>query len=194
LAVTPHSHVVLNNLAWVLAHQPEPDLEQALKLADEAVEIAPANADVRETRGQILTKLERWPEALADLEVALGYLQGNVSLHRSVATIYERLGNSSMARRHRDLADEAERARDGKAGASGEGAKAPPDETDDKATKPPLAEPLPEVEPPPLPSSSSPSSLGRDTPRPRDEVSCACGCSSFSLHAAWHREVQARPA
>jgi len=65
---------VANNFAWLLAQSEKPDFEQAFRAANSAVERAPQNAHYRETRGQILTKMGRYQEAIADLESALAAL------------------------------------------------------------------------------------------------------------------------
>jgi tetratricopeptide (TPR) repeat protein len=103
----PQGAIVLNNLAYVVAQLDPPQLDYALDLANEAVEQAPYNGNIRETRGQILMRMERWSAALADFELALGSLKGNAKLHQNVAEIYDRLGNKPLADRHRKLADDA---------------------------------------------------------------------------------------
>ncbi len=60
LAVATDSgqHAALNNLAWLCAFRDPIDLSRALTLADQAVALRPDNPHYRETRGQILLKLE----------------------------------------------------------------------------------------------------------------------------------------
>jgi tetratricopeptide (TPR) repeat protein len=103
----PQASVVLNNLAWVLARQDPPQYEEALMLASEALDRSPNNAEIRETRGQILARMERWSEALVDLELALGKMPDNAALHKTVAEAYSKLGNDSMAERHRMFSEQA---------------------------------------------------------------------------------------
>jgi tetratricopeptide (TPR) repeat protein len=102
---------ILNNLAWLYAHQSKPNFERALELANSAVKLQPDSPQLRETRGQILVGLEKWADGLEDLEFALpAYarqeaLRGELPLlHMAIATAYEKLGNASMAERHRQLA------------------------------------------------------------------------------------------
>ena len=47
--IEPKFTIVLNNLAWVLAHQDPPDLERALELASQAVEQSPEDGRYRNT-------------------------------------------------------------------------------------------------------------------------------------------------
>jgi tetratricopeptide (TPR) repeat protein len=109
--LNPSAAVAINNLAWTLANQEPMDLGRAETLAAQAVQLAPGNPQIRETRGQIYMKQERWKEALTDLELVLPVYTREVSLakqlphiHESLATAYEKLGNADMARRHRELA------------------------------------------------------------------------------------------
>jgi len=114
LALSPQSAKILNNLAWILSHQPEPDYEHALQFVNQALSIAPEFAEARETRGQILVVLQRWSEALTDLEFALPIYTARESLkplvpsvHQALATCYENLGEEAMAKRHKSLVDES---------------------------------------------------------------------------------------
>jgi tetratricopeptide (TPR) repeat protein len=99
---------VMNNLAWVLANSDPPQLSRALELANTAVEINPAHPEIRHTRGRILFKLGRYREALGDLEAALSAERDDGELHRTLATVYEKLGDSDLAAEHRRAADAAE--------------------------------------------------------------------------------------
>jgi predicted Zn-dependent protease len=93
-----------NNLAWVLINAEPIDAEQALVLATRAVELSPDSAAFRETRGQVLVKLERWQEAVVDLERALNGLPSEAGIHDSLAKAYEALGKLEQAQQHRGLA------------------------------------------------------------------------------------------
>lgn len=103
--LAPDAASIANDLAWMLANAPEPDLERALKLADAAVERAPDNPHARDTRGRILLKQKRWKEALADLERALRALPDDPALHQALATAYDGLGMAEIAAMHRSKAE-----------------------------------------------------------------------------------------
>lgn len=45
----------------------------------------PSSADFRETKGQILFRLEKWNEAIAELEMALKAHYTSTEIHRSLA-------------------------------------------------------------------------------------------------------------
>ena len=95
---------VLNNLAWVLTNADPPELDRALSLADAALELAPSHSEIRATRGQILARLKRWHDAVADLELALTDFPDRTTLHGVLADAYTALGDEELAERHRELA------------------------------------------------------------------------------------------
>jgi tetratricopeptide (TPR) repeat protein len=103
--LSPQSAVVTNNLAWLLAHAEKPDLERALALAEAALKSQPNRVAIRDTRGRILARMGRWKEALADLEAVLPALADDRELHRTLADVYEHLGNPSLAAEHKRLAE-----------------------------------------------------------------------------------------
>ena len=82
----PQMAVVANNLAWILAHAEPPDLTRALELANRALEKRPDEPKFRGTRGFILMKLRRWPEALTDLEAELAGNPIQKETHRASRT------------------------------------------------------------------------------------------------------------
>ena len=92
--------VLLNNFAWLLASQDEPQLDRALDLVNRALEMLPTEPRIRETRGQIYAKQGHWRKALADLEFALQTMAGNRELHQALATVYRTLGEDEIADEH----------------------------------------------------------------------------------------------
>ncbi len=100
-ALAPEMPSVANNLAWALAFGHRPDLSQALELINPVVERWPNVAAYRDTRGRILAKLERWKEALPDLEAALRAYSSSPELHETLAATYEHLGLPEIAAEHR---------------------------------------------------------------------------------------------
>jgi tetratricopeptide (TPR) repeat protein len=97
--------LIMNNLAWTLARATPPDLPRALELVEAALARVPNQPRFRDTRGQILMKMGRWKEALADLEAALPVLTNSADLHRALAETYEHLGMAEMAAEHKRLAE-----------------------------------------------------------------------------------------
>jgi tetratricopeptide (TPR) repeat protein len=129
----PGLDVVGNNLAYLLAQPPTPDLPRALELINpnplaaalavvrwtpdlpralelinRVIERAPGPARFRETRGHILVKMKRWREALPDLEEALAGLPQQTKLHETLAEVYDNLGVPDMAAKHRRLGRSAQ--------------------------------------------------------------------------------------
>ncbi len=108
-AINPHTAVTLNNLAYVLLHRETPDLERALDVSNQALRMVPAAAPFRETRGQILTSLGRYAEAVSDLEFALPKIPRvptQISIHQSLAACYRELGDAELARIHEQKAEQ----------------------------------------------------------------------------------------
>ncbi|MEZ6131850.1 MAG: tetratricopeptide repeat protein [Planctomycetaceae bacterium] len=99
-ALLTNAPIVSNNLAWHLMIQPQPELDRALKLIDAVVAKYPDNAAFRETRGQILVRLERYQEALEELEFALPTYRDQPELHESLIRIYEHLKLPDLAAQH----------------------------------------------------------------------------------------------
>jgi predicted Zn-dependent protease len=88
---------ILNNLAVAIAGMPDPNLEQALELSNAAIRQMPNHAYMHETRGQILIKLERWQDAIVDLELALSARELRPAIYPSLAQAYRALGNEQLA-------------------------------------------------------------------------------------------------
>jgi predicted Zn-dependent protease len=97
----PRGGVVANNLAWLMAHEPKPDLDRALSLANMALDRAPDLPQFRGTRGVILAKLGRWKEALPELEAALLASPDDAELHQYLADACEHQGLAELAAAHR---------------------------------------------------------------------------------------------
>ncbi len=95
---------VWNNYAWVLLQEPEIDVEAALIAVNRALEQRPRDHRFRETRGQVMIKLKRWPEAIEDLEFALNGLPESPVIHRALAEAYEATSQPQLAQIHREQA------------------------------------------------------------------------------------------
>ncbi len=96
---------ILNNLAVVLSKREPPQLDRALELSQAAIARVPNHPYLRETRGQIYFKLERYKEAIPDLEFALKAKEIAGPAHASLAKAYEALGQKELAERHAKLAE-----------------------------------------------------------------------------------------
>jgi predicted Zn-dependent protease len=106
LEIDPGLLNVANNVAWLLSQQENGDLERALKLINVAVEKRPDVVNYRDTKGAILMKMERWEDALIELETILPRTEGEArqDLHQRLAKIYTELGKESLAKMHEEEA------------------------------------------------------------------------------------------
>lgn len=104
---------VANNLAWILTNSPVPDLDRALQIINSVIEHAPHDGAYRDTRGQIYVKLQRWPEALDDLQAALPQLRDNIELHQTLVRVYRELGREGLAAKHAQIAEYLEKKNSG---------------------------------------------------------------------------------
>jgi tetratricopeptide (TPR) repeat protein len=93
--------VAWNNYAWTLSREPDSHYENALDAVNKALEQAPSEFRFRETRGQIYVALERWQEAVDDLEFALNGMPDMDAIHIGLATAYDHLGKPDLAAIHR---------------------------------------------------------------------------------------------
>ncbi len=111
-ALDPKMPALLNNIAWVLAHEDPPQPAKSLEIINLA--LANANRDnpiipyMLDTRGQIYLQLERWNEALIDLERALTDMPDNPGVHKALAIAYRNLGEPGLANEHEKLAAKLE--------------------------------------------------------------------------------------
>lgn len=103
----PLSPRVANNLAWVLTQLDPPRLQEALHAADSAVQMDAKEPEFYSTRGQILAKMERWEDCIADLEFALHHYPKRADLHSALAAAYHALGDQDLAEQHERLAEHA---------------------------------------------------------------------------------------
>jgi tetratricopeptide (TPR) repeat protein len=97
LANQPRNPVVLNNLAWALSeglNQPS----EALEKIDELLAIVGRNAEQLDTRGVILTRLDRLEEAVTDLKEAVKVESNGVRLYH-LAKAYKKMGRDEDFRR-----------------------------------------------------------------------------------------------
>ena len=98
-----------NNLAYQEILTEDGDLESGLQLITDVLQKFPNSHAFRETRGQLLTRMQRYEEALSDLEYALAKFPEDQKLHESLSRCYQELGQPSLADRH---AEKARRIRD----------------------------------------------------------------------------------
>lgn len=97
---------ILNNLAMAKLREGKTDYAEVLKLADSALQKVPENPDFLSTRAEIYMAMNRWQEALADLQKALPSRVNNGPLHVLLSKVFSALGDSAMAEKHSARAKE----------------------------------------------------------------------------------------
>jgi tetratricopeptide (TPR) repeat protein len=102
----PTGPVIANNLAWYLVQTEPADPVQALSIMDAVIKEAPPNAEFIDTRAHILMKLNRWNDAISDLEFSLQTLGDRKLTHIALAEAYDHIGLADLAKRHRELGDQ----------------------------------------------------------------------------------------
>jgi tetratricopeptide (TPR) repeat protein len=101
VARQPDSAVDLNNLAWVLAQHEQEHLPRALQLVEGAIAAVPERAEFRETRGQILARMQRYEEAIAELKRGLDSPGAFTQTNAVLADAYDAIGQTQLADYHR---------------------------------------------------------------------------------------------
>ena len=92
--------IVLNNLAYMIAHGEDPDLERALELSEAAVSQVPDNAQFRDTLGIIYMKMGRHKDAVSEFQRALPGEADKKAVHEKLAICYDALGMDELAKIH----------------------------------------------------------------------------------------------
>lgn len=109
LTIDPDMAVVLNNLAWLIAHdEHEPDPWRGLQLVSAALQRNPEHPRLLDTRASIYMLLQKWQEALTDLELAVRHSDDPAPLHVKLAEVYENIGIRDIAIEHRRIAAESQ--------------------------------------------------------------------------------------
>ena len=97
--------VLLNNLAWLVAHDEEsPDLQRAMALINAALEKRPDDPSFLDTRGTIHMLGQDWRQSLNDFEKSLSGVKDKRAVHLKLETVYTRLELPEIAEQHRLLA------------------------------------------------------------------------------------------
>jgi len=103
LELEPRMSEVMNNFAWMLAHGESPDLQRALTFIDAALAKNPNDLRMRDTKGVILMKMQRWDDALTEFEsiLPMAGASNRPAMHQKLAEIYSALGRKALADLHR---------------------------------------------------------------------------------------------
>ena len=99
----PNDVSALNNLSGLMYKFPPRDLDESLRLVEKALELAPKNLVILETKGQVLARMGRFDEAREILLRTIPALPKEWNLHNTLAQIYDREGDTRNASAHRNL-------------------------------------------------------------------------------------------
>jgi tetratricopeptide (TPR) repeat protein len=97
----PDAPEVLNNLAWAYLHAAVPQPEKAVELVTAALRKAPNDLQILDTRFRAYARLEKWREALGDLEKCASALAGTRDFHLAAAEVYDHVEQPAVAAEHR---------------------------------------------------------------------------------------------
>ncbi len=101
--IEPKFTIVLNNLAWVLAHQGSPDLDRALELARQAVKQSPKDGRYHDTLGTIYLKQEKYKDAAAEFQLALPSAENPIAVREKLVTVYTELNMPEQVELQKDM-------------------------------------------------------------------------------------------
>lgn len=104
-SLTRSNPMVLNNLALALVRDDKKNATRALEIANSALDILNDHPAVLSTRAEVLISLERWDEALRDLEVSLGKGANSHNLRMLLSQVYDALDEPALAEENRRIMD-----------------------------------------------------------------------------------------
>jgi tetratricopeptide (TPR) repeat protein len=94
----PNDFLTINNLAYKFSEKGQ--LEEALKLAERAVAIAPNNGMILDTYGWILFKQKKYLPAIDVLKKSASFLPDHPIIHFHLGSAYHEIGNDKLAKEH----------------------------------------------------------------------------------------------
>jgi tetratricopeptide (TPR) repeat protein len=96
IALQPKEAGAYNNLAWVYANQAK-NLDEALALAQKALEIRPNNAALLDTLGFVHYQRGEYPKAEPLFKKATELVTNNATMFYHLGTTYHKLGKKDDA-------------------------------------------------------------------------------------------------
>jgi tetratricopeptide (TPR) repeat protein len=97
---------LLNNMADAMVELEDSDMDLALTLINQAIEIMPDQPHFFDTRGKILLKQGEPLKAIADLEKALAAPAIRGAVHESLSKAYAALNNEKESQLHQQMANQ----------------------------------------------------------------------------------------
>jgi predicted Zn-dependent protease len=113
LEQNPDSVTALNFVAYTLAEWGT-RLDDALDYAERAVALEPDDPRIRDTLGWVYFRLERYQDALRELELAVEAGASDPVIFEHLAEVHRRLGNADAAETALDRADRLRAGEDGR--------------------------------------------------------------------------------
>jgi predicted CXXCH cytochrome family protein len=101
LALAPNDEWVLYSLVGVC--QREGDYQAALDYCDRLIELNPNRARDYDRRARLLSQFDRWPQAIADLEKAVGFEPLDRPMRRLLIHAYRQVGNLAGVTKHEEV-------------------------------------------------------------------------------------------
>jgi tetratricopeptide (TPR) repeat protein len=104
----PNNLSVLNNYALCLAKESETNVPRSLEMINKAISLAPGNAEVMDTLGDILMVAKRPQEAVSKYELAIRYDKTRNSTRKKLVTAYRSIGMEGLANTFENVLKESE--------------------------------------------------------------------------------------
>ncbi len=101
----PRTSIIVNDIAWMIG-MVKNKYEDALRLADVAIDTWPETTQLYQTRAEVLMKLERFDEALTEIEFAAKSIKNDVRLYEIWATCLDKLNRPDEANKQREIANQ----------------------------------------------------------------------------------------
>jgi Tfp pilus assembly protein PilF len=98
LKLDPENSTILNNYAYSLS-QREMRLEEALEMAERALESEPENGAFLDTVGWIYYKKQEYGKALDYIQKSISVRTGSAEVFEHLGDVYSRLGRTDEARK-----------------------------------------------------------------------------------------------
>ena len=93
----PNNLGVLNNYSLCLAKDSESNVPRSLEMLSKAVSLAPNNAEIMDTLGDVLMIAKRPQDAITKYELAVRYDKSRISTRRKLVAAYRSIGMDGMA-------------------------------------------------------------------------------------------------
>jgi len=97
LAKDPNNLGVLNNLSLSLAKDDEKNIPRSLEMLAKALKLAPQNAELMDTLGDVLVIAKRPIEAIAKYDLAVRFDKTRINTRKKLLEVYQANGMEDMA-------------------------------------------------------------------------------------------------